>query len=50
MERVAAQPKEISSSELREQMSEGVSIYDSLSASVRGYIDDHQLAWESHDK
>ena len=50
MERVAAQPKEISSSELREQMSEGVSIYDSLSASVRGYIDDHQLVWESHDK
>ena len=50
MERVAVEPKEISSSKLRDQMGEGVSIYDSLSASVRGYIDDHQLAWESHDK
>ena len=50
MERVAVEPKEISSSKLRDQMGEGVSIYDSLSASVRSYIDDHQLEWESRDK
>ena len=50
MERVTIEPKDISSSELRDQMSEGVSIYDSLSASVRRYIDDHQLEWASHDK
>ena len=50
MERVAVEPKEISSSKLRDQMSEGVAIYDSLSASVRSYIDDHQLQWASHDK
>ena len=50
MERVAVEPKEISSSKLRDQMSEGVAIYDSLSASVRSYIDDHQLQWASDDK
>ena len=50
MERVAVEPKEISSSKLRDQMSEGVAIYDSLSTSVRSYIDDHQLQWASHDK
>ena len=50
MERVSVEPKNISSSKLRDQMSEGVSIYDSLSASVRSYIDDHQLEWESRDK
>ena len=50
MERVAVEPKEISSSKLRDQMGEGVSIYDSLSASVRSYIDDHQLQWASDDK
>ena len=50
MERVAVEPKEISSSKLRDQMGDGVSIYDSLSASVRSYIDDHQLEWESRDK
>ena len=50
MERVAVEPKEISSSKLRDQMGEGVSIYDSLSTSVRSYIDDHQLEWESRDK
>lgn len=46
MERVSVEPKDISSSKLRDQMSEGASIYDSLSASVRSYIDDHQLVWE----
>ena len=50
MERVAVEPKEISSSKLRDEMSEGVAIYDSLSASVRSYIDDHQLQWASDDK
>ena len=50
MERVAVEPKEISSSKLRDQMSEGVAIYDSLSTSVRSYIDDQQLQWASHDK
>lgn len=47
MERVSVEPKNISSSELRDQMSEGASIYGSLSTSVRSYIDDHQLVWES---
>ncbi|MEC7828828.1 MAG: nicotinate (nicotinamide) nucleotide adenylyltransferase [Actinomycetota bacterium] len=46
MERVSVEPKDISSSKLRDQMGEGASIYDSLSASVRSYIDDHQLVWE----
>ena len=50
MERVAVEPKEISSSKLRDQMGEGVSIYDRLSAPVRSYIDDHLLEWESRDK
>ena len=47
-ERVAVEPKDISSSGVRDQIGEGASIYDSLSASVRSYIDDHHLVWESH--
>ena len=50
MERVAVEPKEISSSKLRDQMSEGGGIYDSLLASVGSYIDDLQLQWASDVK
>ncbi len=45
---IAVEPKDISSSGVRDQIGEGASIYDSLSASVRSYIDDHHLVWESH--
>ena len=48
MLRVAVDSEDISSSEVRDQIAEGVPIDYVLPASVRRYIDQYQLAWEPH--
>ncbi|HAF69498.1 MAG TPA: nicotinate (nicotinamide) nucleotide adenylyltransferase [Acidimicrobiaceae bacterium] len=46
MERVFVNSKDISSSEVRDQIGEGTSMGYGLPLVVRRYIDQHQLAWQ----